>query len=256
LLVLQVMIEHCSDGSSCRASISRYAAYSGCSDRKVQYVLRALCRRGELTQLSPGIAAKRRPAVYRINEAAMEENPSFEFSFDGQGRRVAKYRTRQEDLPGIPLPWDPKIPDEALAHPPGAQRAPVHGVQGTGAQDAPEGVHGVQGTGAQRAPDPKAFDPRALKDPKEGDSARARATSLSSGYTQSDFDARDLRKMASARRAAEERPSSVGSLSDREYFVWLCAHAGITVERGLQLEKLQYSWPSEIGSKPKSEGAA
>ncbi len=168
LLVLLVMIEHCSDGSSCRASISRYAAYCGCSERKVQYVLRALCRRGELTQLSPGNAAKRRPAVYRVNEAAMEENPCFEFSFDREGRRVAKYHTRQENLPGIPQPWDPKIPDEALAPPPGARRAPVHGVHETGAQDAPEGVHGVQGTGAQRAPDPKAFDSRAL-DSKEFD---------------------------------------------------------------------------------------
>jgi hypothetical protein len=52
--------------------------------------------------------------------------------------------------------------------------------------------------------------------------------------------------MAEARREADKRPSSVGSLGDREYFEWICRHAGITVQRGLQLEQLQVSWPPEM----------
>lgn len=65
------------------------------------------------------------------------------------------------------------------------------------------------------------------------------------GYTQSDFDQRDLRKMAEAQREGDKRPESVGRKSDKEYFEWICMKAGITVERGLELEKLRTQWPKE-----------
>lgn len=65
-----------------------------------------------------------------------------------------------------------------------------------------------------------------------------------SQFSQSDFDARDLRRMAEAFREAEKRPSSVGKLSDDRFFEWICQRAGITVERGLHLDKLQRAWPA------------
>jgi len=177
------MCRHCSDGSSCRAAVGRYAAYSKLSERKVQYILRALCKRGILTQLSKGIPARRQPAVYRINEAAMDQDPRFQFSIDEQARRTAEYRTLQQGLPGIPRPWDPQIPDDRLGSQPGAQRAPVQGVQGTGARNVLEGVHAVHQSGAQRAPDLKAFDLRAV-DPKEGESESQKPLTLCVDYAQ------------------------------------------------------------------------
>ena len=173
------MCRHCSDGSSCRAAVARYAAYCKLSERKVQYILRALCKRGVLTQLSPGHPARRQPAIYRINEAAMQEDPRWQFSIDSQERRTAEYRTLQQSLPGIPRPWDPQIPDDRLGSRPGAQCAPVHGVQETGAQNVAEEVHGVQETGAQCAPDLKAFDLRAI-DPKEREIPQKPALALPS----------------------------------------------------------------------------
>ena len=83
LVLLQAMVEHCSDGSTIWASISRLAVYSKLSERKVQRLIhgedrdsrrvRGLCERGILTQLAPWNAAKRRPATYRLNEEALEE---------------------------------------------------------------------------------------------------------------------------------------------------------------------------------------
>jgi hypothetical protein len=114
-VLLTAMCEHCSDGSTIYAAIPRLAAYSKLSERKIQYVLRELCDRGILSQLVPANGwNKRRPAIYRINEPAMSEDP-----------RMAPYRTDQLWLPGIRT---------------GAQRAPVpvHGLCLTGAQCAPD----------------------------------------------------------------------------------------------------------------------
>jgi hypothetical protein len=114
--LLTAMCEHCSDGSTIWAAIPRLAAYSKLSERKVQYVLRELCDRGILSQLAPANTwKKRRPAIYRINEPAMSEDS-----------RMAPYRTNQLWLPGV---------------------------RRTGAQSAPVAVHGLQLTGAQDAPD-------------------------------------------------------------------------------------------------------
>lgn len=68
-------------------------------------------------------------------------------------------------------------------------------------------------------------------------------------YTQADFDARDLRKMSDAYEEWERRSTaSQGSYGKKatptEVFEFVCEKAGITVERGLQLEALQKKWPA------------
>jgi helix-turn-helix protein len=94
--VLTAMAEHCSDGSCIWASVARLAAYSKLSERTVQKVLRDLCSCGILTRFQKRESdkenpwRKRRPATYRINEAAMEDDP-----------KMRPYFTRQRTLPGI-----------------------------------------------------------------------------------------------------------------------------------------------------------
>lgn len=115
--LLTAVCEHCSDGATIWASIRRLAAYSKLSERKVQYVIRGLCDRGILSQLAPANSwNKRRPAIYRINEAALQDDP-----------KMAPFRpTGQQELP--------------LIRPTGAQRAPVpvHTACATGAHCAPD----------------------------------------------------------------------------------------------------------------------
>ena len=112
--LLTAMAEHCSDGSAVWASISRLAAYSKLSERTVQYTIRGLCVRGILSQLAEGNSwNKRRPAVYRLNESAMEDDP-----------KMKPYRTNQRQLPGL-----------------------------TGAMIAPQPVQNLLLTGAMIAPD-------------------------------------------------------------------------------------------------------
>ena len=112
--LLTAMTEHSSDGSAIWASVSRLAAYSKLSERTVQYVIRGLCARGILNQLAQGNSwRKRRPAVYRMNESAMEDDP-----------KMKPYRTAQRQLPGM-----------------------------TGAMVAPQPVQNLHPTGAMVAPD-------------------------------------------------------------------------------------------------------
>src|SRR5437870_1860285 len=104
--LLTAMCEQRSDGSTVWASIARLAAYSKLDERTVQRLIRGFCARGILSQLAPGNAAKRMPATYRVNEAALEEDP-----------RMVPYRsTGQDQLPGIPRPAVPgePIPDNEL----------------------------------------------------------------------------------------------------------------------------------------------
>jgi hypothetical protein len=141
--LLTAMCEHCSDGSTIWAAIPRLAAYSKLSERKVQRLIRAFCRRGILSQLAPANTSKRRPATYRLNEAALQEDP-----------RMVPYRIRQEQLPGIrraPVPGEP-VPDRDL-------------LSGGHQSGVPSGAHLVS-TGHQSGgywtPDSKAFDPNAI----------------------------------------------------------------------------------------------
>jgi hypothetical protein len=117
------MCEANSDGSTIWAAIPRLAAYSKLSERSVQYVIRELCSRGILSQLAPANSwNKRRPAVYRVNEAAMEDDP-----------KMRPYRTSQWRLPGI-------------------FHGPVDEPT-TGAKVAPQPVQHMYPTGAMVAPD-------------------------------------------------------------------------------------------------------
>jgi hypothetical protein len=74
------------------------------------------------------------------------------------------------------------------------------------------------------------------------------------GYTQADFDARDLRRLKEAADKFDRMlESAVGNhqqwMSDeKKVYVWLCQEAGITVARGLELEAIQKKWPEKTGS--------
>jgi uncharacterized protein YdaU (DUF1376 family) len=65
--------------------------------------------------------------------------------------------------------------------------------------------------------------------------------------SQTDFDARDLRKLADEYKKLELRlEASVGADSrptEKEIFEWACLNAGISVERGLEVEERGKKWP-------------
>jgi hypothetical protein len=78
------------------------------------------------------------------------------------------------------------------------------------------------------------------------ENARARET-----YRQEDFDERDLRKLGDAYKEINRRlEASVGSAENsptgKQIFEWACEIAGISVKRGLELEKLRREWPAEL----------
>lgn len=124
-----------------------------------------------------------------------------------------------------------------------SQQIGVHGMN-TGAHPVSAGVHGVNDvlTGCTRNKEVKTSS--RLKTENRGRTGQA----SSPQFSQADFDQRDIRKMAEAVKEAEQRPSSVGSLDDKQYFEWICGHAGITVERGLHLEEIRRAWPKEKGA--------
>jgi len=139
--LLTAMCEHCSDGSTIWAAIPRLAAYSKLSERNVQYVIRGLCNRGILSQLAPGNSwNKRRPAVYRVNEAAMQDDP-----------KMSPYRTSQRQLPGI---FHNPVDETAI-----------------GAKVAPQPVQNLYLTGAMVAPDSRSKPNSKAKGIQHGEAA-------------------------------------------------------------------------------------
>lgn len=70
-----------------------------------------------------------------------------------------------------------------------------------------------------------------------------------SGFTEADFVDRDLRKMREARDQLDKsfaaRIGSNDSMTERQAFEWVCSHAGITVRRGLAIEKIAREWPED-----------
>jgi len=135
------MCEHCSDGSIVWAGIPRLAAYSKLSDRNVQHLLRKLTSRGVVTQLAPSNTAKRRPATYRINEAALTDDP-----------RMERYRSRQQRLPGVKRP---SIPGEPIT----SHGDLVKSFHQSGENCAAYLVKPFHQPGEATSPDSKAFDP-------------------------------------------------------------------------------------------------
>jgi len=118
LILLKAMVEHCWDGSCIWASIERLAAYSKLSVSQIQRLIGAgpngdgfdkrgnaimdgLVHRRILIPVAKASAAKRRPATYKLNEAALKEDP-----------RMMEYRSQemQESLPGIHLSAVPGQP--------------------------------------------------------------------------------------------------------------------------------------------------
>jgi len=93
-----------------------------------------------------------------------------------------------------------------------------------------------------------AFD---LVDPiqiQKQSTTRARAPARETGgYTQADFDARDLRKLGAAKKRLNEwletHPSSGRGMSNGEYYARVAEEAGLTIKRIFELEKLQRAWP-------------
>jgi len=141
--LLSAMCEHCSDGSTVWAAVPRLAAYSKLSERNVVRLLQKLRNVGILSQLAPANTGKRRPATYRLNEAALQDDP-----------RMAPYRMRQESLPGIRRT---AVPGEPIA-----DRAEV-----TACHQSPDTMSPVLVTPCHQSPDTmspdsKAFDPKPI----------------------------------------------------------------------------------------------
>lgn len=143
LALLTAMCEQCSDGSTIWAAISRLAAYSKLSERNVQRLIRGFCKRGVLSQLAPSNAAKHRPTTYRINEAALHDDP-----------RMLPYRNRQQLLPGIVRTAVPGEPIE--------DRAPVTPCHPIPDTLSPQPVTPCHPSGDTTSPDSKAFDSRTI----------------------------------------------------------------------------------------------
>jgi hypothetical protein len=95
------MCEHCEDGRKISASPERLAAYSKLSKRAYWYTIQSLRKRGILSQTAPGSAKEQRSAIYRINQAAFEDDP-----------RMTQYLDKQENLPGIDRPWESMVPNK------------------------------------------------------------------------------------------------------------------------------------------------
>jgi hypothetical protein len=72
----------------------------------------------------------------------------------------------------------------------------------------------------------------------------------SDGYSQSDFDARDIRRMAEAYAQLSKRNAegaTLGSsMSARQMFEYACEVAGISISRGLELEEQRRKWPERV----------
>lgn len=67
----------------------------------------------------------------------------------------------------------------------------------------------------------------------------APAPRRSHGYTQADFDARDLRKLAEAEKACDQVLSMQPNLSERDILELACGRIGLSIKRALELKNMQ-----------------
>ncbi len=78
------------------------------------------------------------------------------------------------------------------------------------------------------------------------ENARAREATPTS-YCQKDFDERDLRKLGDAFKEIDLRlkanTGSGTSLTEKQVFEWACDLAGISVQRGLEVQRRGKEWP-------------
>jgi hypothetical protein len=227
LALLTAMVEHCSDGSTIWAGFDRLSAYSKISYRNIRRLVKSLCKRGILTQLNPPSAKRNLPATYRLNEAAMHEDPA-----------MTPYLGNQRTLPGIRRPSIPGEPIQSDG--PEATMSPGLASDLRPPCPQPEATMspGLRpprpNPEAKVAPDSRSIDSINL-DSKKGDSRPA--------PKQSDFDERDIRKLAEAWGEAEMRPDSLRNLSEKELHEWVAERAGVTIGRMVYLRKVQHAWP-------------
>lgn len=127
MALLKAMVEHCWDGSVIWASVARLSAYSKLAERTVQNLLHGwddkrtkrhnpgLVDRGILMEIAKANPSKRRPVTYRLNEAALVEDPKMlpyreqELQEPLLGIDLAAVpgqpvRTRLKQLPGVYVP--------------------------------------------------------------------------------------------------------------------------------------------------------
>ena len=79
---------------------------------------------------------------------------------------------------------------------------------------------------------------------------RVRAPARETGYSNEIGDAIDVRKMAKAweqlcKRNAEGK-SGAADMSNRRMFEYVCEVAGVSIERGLELEARRKKWPEKV----------
>jgi hypothetical protein len=139
--LVRAMLEHCSDGSTIWAAISRLSAYSkipvtkikalihGRKATKKHLAVRGLLERKILTLIAPANPKKHRPATYRFNEWVLQDDPE-----------MAKYRAeeQQQVLPGITLS---AVPGQPISRPGislGANFAPGGNFRATLGRTSPE----------------------------------------------------------------------------------------------------------------------
>lgn len=162
LALLKAMVEHCSDGSVLWASIKRLSVYSKLSERTIQRMIHGwdnakkkhipgLVERKILQLVAKASTAKRRPATYRLIEAALKEDPKM---------RAYRDADRQRVLPGvkrIAVPGEPIRPSSEQL-PPGVTVTP---------RDPSHLVSVCHQTGVTVTPDSKAFDSLSSKSSRD-----------------------------------------------------------------------------------------
>lgn len=173
--LLQAILDLSDEGKCIWPSVSTMMAYSQLSKSTIMRAIHGdrregrksrpgFLERGILTELAPSSFVKKRSAIYRFNEAALQEYPP-----------LANYLAarRQRILPGIRRP---SVPGELIETP--EADAPI-GLPGRHTQ-SPRDTRSVSlgdALGLHGTPDSKAFDPKAI-DPREREIQEQPALSL------------------------------------------------------------------------------
>lgn len=105
-------------------------------------------------------------------------------------------------------------------------------------------LHPVAGRGGGRSPSNSASDSRFAFDfgnnrKSAENSSPAAAPRRSHGYTQEDFDARDLRKLAEAEKECDHVLTMQPRLRERDILELACVRIGLPIKRALELKKMQ-----------------
>jgi hypothetical protein len=105
----------------------------------------------------------------------------------------------------------------------------------------------TEGAGASPSTSQSGFD----FDSKNQDQIQKQSSAREPRYTQKDYNERDIRRMKEATdKFYRQCESSVGNVpqwmqDEKKVFEYICQESGITVERGLELERIQKQWPDK-----------